>query len=91
MIQDNELITLLLAIGVTIFLLVNNAALKKLPELLLIRAAFGVLLAGYVLTILEGFFWGKALNLIEHYSYTLSAVLLATWCYRVFIRPGWKE
>jgi len=91
MIQDNELITLLLAIGVLIFVLVNRSALNKLPDLVLLRAAFGVLFVGYVLTILEGFFWGKTLNLLEHYSYTVSAVLLAAWCYRVFIRPGWKE
>jgi len=88
MFQENEIIMLLLGIGVLIFIFANRSRLKSLPASQLLFAGFGALLAGWVLTVLEGFFWGEALNLIEHVCYAASAVLMAGWCWVVFGRQG---
>ncbi|MCD6328729.1 hypothetical protein J7M28_14420 [bacterium] len=83
MIQENEVLTLLLGAGVLIFILINGQALKRLPSWKTLISAFYMLLAGWVLTILEGFFWGSFLNIVEHACYSASAVLVAVWCWKV--------
>ncbi len=84
MIQDNEVVMLLMAIGVLIFILVNRRLIMRIRAARVLVAAFCVLLAGYVLTVLEGFFQEDLLNFLEHLCYAASSVLIALWCIRVF-------
>ena len=84
MIQQNEIIMLLLGIGCMIFILVNNQKVKRIPAARTLIAGFYVLLAGYVLTILEGLFWKDFLNVLEHICYTASSILLVVWCWKIF-------
>ena len=84
MIQENEIITLLLGIGVMIFILANNRKVKRIPVAIILIAGFYVLLAGWVLTILEGLFWKDLLNVLEHICYTSSSILMAVWCWKIF-------
>jgi hypothetical protein len=88
MVQENELITLLLGIGVLVFAVSNRLRLQRLPEWKFLVGALGLLFLGWILTILEGFFWESALNLLEHISYAASSVLLALWCWKVFPKEG---
>jgi len=85
MIQQNEIIMLLLGIGCMIFILVNKQKVKRIPLAKLLIAGFYVLLAGYVLTILEGLFWMDFLNVLEHICYTTSSILMAVWCWKLFV------
>ena len=75
---------LLLGIGCMIFILVNKQKVKRIPVAKLLIAGFYVLLAGYVLTILEGLFWNEFLNVLEHICYSASAILMAVWCWKIF-------
>ena len=90
-IQANEVINLLLSLGVLIFILANYAKLKHLPAVRILLAGFCVLLAAEVLTNVEGF-WPKDspknsfFNLLEHICYAGSALLIAFWCRTVFGR-----
>ena len=84
MIQENEIITLLLGIGVMIFILVNKQKVKRIPVAKILIAGFYVLLAGWVLTILEGLFWKDFLNVLEHICYASSSILIAVWCWKIF-------
>jgi len=84
MIQENEIITLLLGIGVMIFILANKQKVKRIPAAKILIAGFYVLLAGWVLTILEGLFWRELLNVLEHICYTASSILVAVWCWKIF-------
>jgi len=84
MIQQNEIIMLLLCIGCMIFILVNGPKVRRIPVAKPLIAGFYVLLAGYVLTILEGFFWKDYLNVLEHICYTASSILMAVWCWKIF-------
>lgn len=85
MIQENELITLLVGIGVAIFILTNFRRLFRIPSFPVLFAAFTFTLMGWVLTNLEGFLLGDLLNLIEHACYTASSILIAVWCRRFFL------
>ena len=85
MIQQNEIIMLLLGIGCMIFILVNKQKVKRIPLAKLLIAGFYVLLAGYVLTILEGLFWKDFLNVLEHIFYATSSILMAVWCWKLFV------
>ncbi len=84
MVQDNEVVMLLMAIGVLVFILVNRRLIMRIEAARVLVAAFCVLLAGYVLTVLEGFFLGDLLNFLEHLCYAASSVLIALWCMKVF-------
>ena len=84
MIQQNEIIMLLLGVGCMIFILVNKQKVKRIPVAKILIAGFYVLLAGYVLTILEGLFWNEFLNVLEHICYSASSILMAVWCWKIF-------
>jgi len=84
MIQQNEIIMLLLGIGCMIFILVNKQKVKRIPVAKTLIAGFYVLLAGYVLTILEGLFLKDLLNVLEHICYASSSILMAVWCWKLF-------
>jgi len=90
MIQENEVVMLLLAIGVLIFILVNRRLVMRIQASRLLVAAFCVLLAAYVLTVPEDLAPqskpGVLLNLLEHSCYAANSVLIAMWCIKVFKR-----
>jgi formate hydrogenlyase subunit 4 len=87
MIHENEVIMLALGIAVFFFALVNRTHLERIPGWNLLLAAYCILLAGWVMTVLEGFFPAGALNLVEHLCYAGSTLMLAAWCRR-FVQAG---
>jgi len=84
MIQQNEIVMLLLGIGVLVFIIGNRQQLKRLPFSSILITGFCILLAGWILTVLEGFFFKATLNLFEHLCYAASSILVATWSWKVF-------
>jgi hypothetical protein len=86
MIQENEIIMLLLGIGVLIFILGNRLKLKRLPSSSILITGFCALFVGWVMTVLESHLWKDLLNLFEHICYAASSVLVATWSWKVFVR-----
>jgi len=88
MLRENEIVMLLLGGGVLIFILRNRFRLKRLPASKLLISGFYVLFAGWVLTILEDFFWEGIFNCFEHMCYAGSSLLVVFWCWKVF---GSKE
>ena len=84
MIHENEIIMLLLGLGVLIFILGNHVQLKRFPASKILMAGFYMLLGGWLLTVLEGFFWEGLLNYLEHMCYAGSSLLIAMWCWKIF-------
>jgi len=84
MIEQNEVVMLVLGIGVLIFVLGNYPQLKRFPSAKILVVGFCVLLAGWVLTVMEGFYLPGILNYLEHICYAVSTVLLAAWTWIVF-------
>ena len=86
MVAPNEVLMLLFASGVTVFLIVGRRKIAALPHGMLLAAAFYAGMTGWIMTVAEGFVWPKALNLAEHLSYAVSSALLAAWCWVVLGR-----
>ena len=84
MIQESELVMLFLGLGVLIFVLANRSQLKRIESAPTLILGFYFLLAGWVLTVLEGFCWKVLLNYLEHMCYAASSVSLGAWCWTVF-------
>lgn len=90
---ENEIVMLLIGVGVLIFILGSRQRLKGLPASNILIAAFFMLLGSWILTVLEGFFWEELLNYIDHACYAVGSVLVAVWSWKVFGRgrPTGKE
>jgi hypothetical protein len=85
MLYDNEVIMLILGTGVFFFVFFNRNKIRRIISWRLLLFAFYFLMAGWLLTILEGFFLENYLNLLEHLSYAASAVIMAFWCRKIAI------
>ena len=79
MIQENELITIFIGIGLLILIIFNYSKLKTLPAIKIILTGLSVLAIGWILTILEGFFLEELLNSLEHLCYFLSSIIMTVW------------
>ena len=90
-IQEDELITLIIASFSLLFIIVKWSQLKIIPSSGTLIFAYGVLFAGWIFTILESFFLGSIMNILEHFCYMFSTVILAFWCRRYFYRNRKKS
>ncbi len=89
-IQESEIIKLLFGLGVLIYFFITKKKIIELPHHNLLFFAYIIVFSGWVLTVMEGFFYEQFINLIEHSCYTASTVLLTLWCYLVFIKGDTK-
>jgi len=83
MIENYELIMLILGIGVLVLRLIYKNEIKRIFGWNNLIFSFYFLLAAWVFTVAEGFFWIFFLNLAEHLCYNVSAVFMAIWCFRI--------
>lgn len=81
---ENEVVMLLIGVGVLIFILGSRPRLKDLPASNILIMGFYLLLVSWILTVLEGFFWEELLNYVEHACYAVGSVFVAVWCWKVF-------
>ncbi len=84
MYQQNEIVMLLLGVGVLIFAIRNRKGLKRLPSCIILMTAFYLLLVTWLATVLEGFIWNTFFNLVEHVGLAASSVLTTIWCWKAF-------
>ena len=84
MIQGNEIIMLLIGIGVLIFIIENRQQLRRFQFSEILLFGFYLILTGWILTNLEGFFFEDFLNLLEHACYAGSSGCVLFWCIKVF-------
>ncbi len=86
--QKNEAITLLLACGVLIFLIVNFKRFREtVPYFLLLALSFFALLLSEISTNAEAFIWPQQFNLLEHLGLALNTIFLTAWVWLLFYRP----
>lgn len=81
MVHENELFLLGIGIMVLAFVL-STSRLKRFPLPDLFIIAFAVLFAGWIFSVMEGFFMEDVLNVIEHVCYAGSSVLVAIWTWK---------
>jgi hypothetical protein len=82
MLKENEVVMLILGVGVLFFILLNKVHLTKIYSWRLLVLSYCILLSGWIFTVLEEFFLGTYLNYLEHISYGISSILLIIWCWR---------
>lgn len=84
LIQDNELFDVVVGFAVLVFICVQFRHFQRLPKRMILLSAYGVLFAGWVVTVLEGMFWPSVLNITEHICYALGGLLFSLWCWAAF-------
>ena len=91
MIQENEVVTLVLAVGVLIFALANLRGIGQRAEPKVLLIAFAFACGGWLFTVIEGLACPDFLNFFEHFCYAASSIALAYWCWLVFPQRGSTE
>jgi len=86
MVQENELLTFLVGIGVALFVFINRRRIRQIPGSPWLFLSYSFLFAGWVLTVAEGFVLEEVFNLLEHACYMVSSVTAALWCWTVLAR-----
>lgn len=84
MVNENEVVMLLLCVGVFIFVISKRHECKRIPHSELILTAFYIFFAAVILTVAEGFFSPVLLNILEHLFYTCSSFIMLIWCGMTF-------
>ncbi len=84
MIQANELLTLILSVGLWVFIIFHKKQMKQFPDYKLFFIAVIALTSGWILTILEDFIFLSTINIIEHLFFAISSLFFAVWGYHVF-------
>ncbi|HQP10966.1 MAG TPA: hypothetical protein PKV41_06250 [Candidatus Omnitrophota bacterium] len=90
-IQEDELITLIVACFVFLFILLKREDLKGIPYGGILILSYILLFLGWTVTVLEGFFLEKAMNALEHFFYMANIGVLMFWCYKFFYSHRQKE
>jgi len=83
MLYANELIMLILGTGVLLLIILNQPKIKRIYAWKMLSLAFYFMMAGWLFTVLEGFFAEKFINILEHISYSASALTMAAWCRQI--------
>lgn len=83
MLAENEVVSLFLSLGVLLFFLANLRRLQVFPSYAWMIAAYLAYVMAMIFTIVEGYLWEAGFNFLEHLSYTLSVIFLATWIWRL--------
>ncbi len=83
MAHEDELIGLIFATGIIIFILVKYPNFKKIYAYKMLLFAFYFVFAGFLTTVLEELFLNKTFNYLEHLCYVTSAILITIWSWRL--------
>jgi len=88
MIVENELVVFLQGIALLAFFLGGGTRIKQLMKWRVFLLAYGLLSAGWMFTVVEGFVFYSVFNFLEHVFYTAGSLTLAFWCWSVFQKEG---
>ncbi|NIP24043.1 MAG: hypothetical protein GWN67_07555 [Phycisphaerae bacterium] len=83
----NEVVMLMIGVGVLIFIHGNRRRLKSLPASNILITGYCMMLVSWILTVLEGLFgpfWEEWLNYLDHAFYAIGSIFVAVWCWKVF-------
>ena len=83
-IQENEIVMVILGLGVLVLVLTNRFQLKRVPSFAVLFAGFVAFMVGWIMTVVEGFLWNTLLNSFEHICYAVGSMVVAAWCWKTF-------
>jgi hypothetical protein len=82
MLKENELVMLILGLGVIFLIFMNMDHVRKIRFWKTLVFSYFILIGGWLFTVLEGLFLENLLNLLEHACYLLSAIFMSIWAWR---------
>ncbi|HEX2394844.1 MAG TPA: hypothetical protein VHI78_05820 [Bacteroidales bacterium] len=82
MLRENEVVMLVLGIGVLFLFIMNMDFIRKIRFWKILFYSYSVLICGWLFTVLEEFILTNFLNFLEHISYLLSAMLIFIWAWK---------
>jgi hypothetical protein len=68
MLHENEMIMIVIGLTLLVFLVLNYRQLKQTPFFQLLFVSYCLSTTGWMMTVLEGFFFEASLNFIEHFA-----------------------
>lgn len=86
MIEENEIVSVLLCIGVLFFIIIYAVQIKRLPSSNLFLSGFYVFTLSRFFTIIENIYFYDIFHLLENASYAVSSILLLIWFWNVFVK-----
>lgn len=89
--QKNEVITLLITVGIGIFFWTNRKPLAQLHAWKLLVFSFLCYTARTCFTVLEGYLWPTVINHLEHVSILLFSIAFLFWCWQIGYRKEIKQ
>jgi hypothetical protein len=89
--SEDEVLVLLLGIGVLLFIIFNRKQIRRIRFRKILLAGYYILLAGWCFTIIEGYIFEKLFNFLEHGSYVVSSLVFVTWSVKSFFKGGREE
>jgi hypothetical protein len=86
MFEQREVITLMLGVGVVLFVIRERQTLKSVRNWHLLLSAFLLLFLSLTCSVVEVLIWEPQINLLQHIASALSAIALAAWCWFTLAR-----
>jgi len=83
MLNENEVIILILGIGILSLVSVYRSKIKRMYAYEMMLLAYYLLIASWVFTVLEDVFFYAIMNLLEHICFLASALVMLVWCWKV--------
>lgn len=91
MLHENELVMLLLSLGVAVFIIRKRHKFRLFTGWRLFFSAFLFFAAGSVFTVIETFIFNNFFNHMEHFCYFMSGLIILIWCFRAVTVKGGKN
>lgn len=91
MLHENELVMLILSLGVTVFIILKKHKFRQFFGWKLLLSAFLFFAAGSIFTVIETFIFSNFFNHMEHIGYFMSGLTMLIWCLRAVTVKGGKN
>lgn len=81
MFEEIELITLIVGMGIPVFMYANRQTLFRTPYMKVLVFSYCCFLAAWTATVIESYILLNVMNVIEHSLYFIGCLLLACWSF----------
>lgn len=86
MLQEREVVSLIVSAVAGILIYLRRNEIRSIPAFGWLVGAYCALVANLTFSVWEVFAWPDILNFLQHVCSVLTSILLAFWCWLVFIR-----
>ena len=85
-VDESKIIIWIIGVSFLLFLVANRKQMGNLPKNKLFLMGYYILFAGWNFDILETFVLKEFFNLIQHLCFSVSSIILAIWCWLIFVK-----